>query len=143
MIVVDVNILIYAHNAGAPQHRVARHWVENAFTGTERIGLPWAVAHGFLRLTTDGPSMMKPFSINEAAAIVDDWFAAPAVTPIVPGVRYWSILRDLMIATGVRGSLVSDAHIAALALENDASVCTTDRDFLRFASVRLINPLAS
>lgn len=143
MIVVDVNILIYAYNAGAPQHRVARQWVENAFTGGEHIGLPWAVAHAFLRLTTDGPSMTKPFSIEEASAIVEDWLGAPAVTMLSPGVRYWPILRDLIIGNGLRGSLISDAHIAALAIEHDASVCTTDRDFRRFANVRVINPLTS
>jgi toxin-antitoxin system PIN domain toxin len=142
VIVVDVNLLIYAYNAGAPQHGAARIWVERTFAGLEPVGIPWAVAHAFLRLTTAGPFMTQPFDVLEATDIVGDWFAAPAVQLIEPGRGYWHILRRLLIEHNVRGKLVSDAHIAALALENDATLYTADRDFARFAGLRVVNPLS-
>lgn len=142
MIVVDVNLLIYAHNAGASQHTAARAWAERVFSGSEPVRIPWAVVHAFLRLTTAGPFMTQPFEVLEATEIVGDWFASPAVELIEPGPRYWQILRDLLIRNNVRGKLVSDAHIAALSMENDATLYTADRDFERFAGLRVVNPLA-
>jgi toxin-antitoxin system PIN domain toxin len=142
MIIVDVNIVIYAHNAGAPQHTMARAWALNSFSGTERIGIPWAVVHAFLRLTTDPRFMADPFDATEASTIVDSWFASSAVDVIEAGSRYWPILRSLITAGKIRGSLVSDAHLAALAIEHDATLCTADRDFRRFPGLRVINPIA-
>jgi toxin-antitoxin system PIN domain toxin len=142
VIIVDVNILVYAHNAGAPQHPIARAWAERAFSGSEVVGIPWAVAHAFLRLTTDSRFMAFPFEPKEASSIVDAWFTSPAGELVEPGPRYWSILRSMLIADNIRGPLVSDAHLAALTLEHDATLCTADRDFRRFAGLRVINPLA-
>lgn len=141
MILVDINILIYAHNTGAALHSAARAWVESAFSGSEQVVIPWAVAHAFLRLTTHGPLMSQPFTPAEACSIVDDWYAAPAVQRIEPGPRYWTTLRNLAITHNVRGALFSDAHLAALAIDHGATVYTTDRDFRRFDGVRVINPL--
>jgi len=140
MIIVDVNVLIFAYNADAPQHEKSRDWLERALSGSEAIGLPWAVVHGFLRITTNSPAVQPAFSIEEALAIVDEWFTSPAATVVEPGPRYFSIFRNLLVDGQVEGALVSDAHIAALAVENDAAVCSTDRDFRDFP-VRLINPL--
>lgn len=98
---------------------------------------PW-----FLRITTNTPAIQPPFKIAEAIAIVQEWFKSPAVSIIEPGPRYWQLFRDLLTVGQVEGALVSDAHIAALALENGATVCSTDRDFRRFPGVRVINPLA-
>lgn len=142
MILVDVNILIYAYNAGASEHAAARVWVESVFSGSEPVAIPWPVAHAFLRLTTRGPLLTKPFTGEEACSIVSDWLAAPAVTTIVPGPRYWSVLCDLAKAHNVRGSLFSDAHLAALAIEHDATIATTDADFRLFTGVRSVNPIA-
>jgi toxin-antitoxin system PIN domain toxin len=141
VIVVDVNVLIFAYNADAPQHERVRRWLEGALSGSERIGIPWAVLHGFLRITTNTPAIKPPFLTTDAVAIVEEWFSSPAVTVVEPGPRYWSIFRTLLVDAQVKGALVSDAHIAALAMENDASVCTTDRDFRGFTGLRLINPL--
>jgi toxin-antitoxin system PIN domain toxin len=143
VIIVDVNVLIFAYNEDAPQHERAREWLKRALSGSEVIGLPWAVIHGFLRITTNTRAVKPPFPMSEAVAIVEEWFTSGLVTLVEPGPRYWPILRNLLAARGVDGPLVSDAHIAALAIENDAAVCSTDRDFARFQEIRLINPLAS
>lgn len=142
MIILDVNVLIFAYNEDAPQHQRAREWVERALSGAETIGLPWAVVHGFLRVTTNTPAIQPPLAMSEAVAIVEEWFTSAAVTLIEPGPRYWTIFRQLLVDAGVEGALVSDAHIAALAIENNASVCTTDRDFRGFPRLHVINPLA-
>ena len=143
MIVVDVNILIYAYDAGAPEHPKARAWIEDAFSGSgDPLLVPWAVVHAFLRLTTKTRLLAHPFTIEQALTIVEEWFGSGAVLPVEPGPRYWSILRSLAIDANAVGDLVADAHIAALALENDAEICTADRDFHRFPGVRVLNPVA-
>ena len=142
MIVVDVNILIYAYSPDVTQHPAARQWVENSFSGNEPIRIPWAVVHAFLRLTTKRKLLAHPYSTGEAIAIVEDWFAAPTVEPIEPGPRYWSILRDLLIGESVVGDVVPDAHIAALAIESEATVCTADAGSNASPHLRVINPLA-
>jgi toxin-antitoxin system PIN domain toxin len=142
VIIVDVNVLIFAYNADAPQHERSRKWLQAAFSGSEVVGIPWAVIHGFLRITTNTPASQPPFTIDEAVAIVDEWFQSPAVSVIEPGPRYWALFRELLVDGQVEGALVSDAHIAALAIENGATVCSTDRDFASFPSLRVINPLA-
>jgi toxin-antitoxin system PIN domain toxin len=142
VIIPDVNLLVYAHNAGAPQHAAARLWAESTFSGIEPVRIPWSVAHSFLRLTTDKRFVIEPFDATEASAIIDAWFASPAVEVLEPGARYWSILRSLIVNGNIRGPLISDAHLAALAIENDATICSYDRDFSRFPTIRVINPIA-
>jgi uncharacterized protein len=141
VIVLDVNILIYAYSSDVSQHHRARAWMETAFSGDEPVRIPWAVAHAFLRLTTKSKFLLRPLRIEQAAAIVDEWFSLPVVAPLEPGPKYWPILRELVISTNSHGNLVSDAHIAALAIEHGATVCSADSDFSRFG-VRVINPLA-
>jgi uncharacterized protein len=143
VIVVDLNVLIYAHNATAPEHDRMSEWAESAFSGKEKIGIDWAVVHGFLRLTTRGPVLATPFTIDEAVKIVNSWFDSPAVEPVVRGPRYWPIFQQLLVSGNIRGAMVSDAHIAAVALEHDATLYTTDRDFRLFPGLRIINPLGA
>jgi hypothetical protein len=111
-----------------------------ALTGPEPVGLPWAVIHGFLRLVTDARVTTSPLTLDAAMAIVDEWRVAPSVRVIDPGPRYWSILGDLGRRTNIRGPLVSDAHLAALTIENDATFYTADRDFRRFAGLHIVDP---
>jgi uncharacterized protein len=141
VILVDANLLIYAYNVVADEHRAARDWLERVLLGDEEIALPWAVIHAFMRLTTGGVVLHGATSIDEAMRVVDEWRSLPHVRVIEPGPRYWEILRQLCIESGVRGKLVSDAHLAALAIEHDATLYTADGDFRRFAGLRVINPL--
>lgn len=141
MIVVDLNVLIYAHNQGAPQHTRALAWAKTAFAGNEPIRIPSTVILGFLRITTRPGILSTPFTVDEATRIVEHWLRWPAVAPIEAGPNHWRILTELLHATNTRGDKIMDAHIAALAIENDATVATTDRDFARFPNVRVLNPL--
>jgi uncharacterized protein len=142
LIVIDVNILVYAYSPDSPHHGVCRNWIENVLGASEPIGLPLSVIHSFLRLLTFPHVVATPQSIETVINRVDEWLTVPIVAVLNPGPRYWAILRRLLIEKRISGNLIYDAHIAALAIENDASVCTADHDFQRFDELTIINPLS-
>ena len=141
MIIVDVNLLVYAHNRAAPQHDRARQWWEDLITGQQPIGLPWAVALGFVRLVTHAAVLVNPIAPLDAVARVRGWLALPEVRIVEPGPRHLDIVEDLFRATGVGASLTTDTHLAALAIEHQAELCSNDSDFGRFPGLRWVNPL--
>lgn len=143
MILVDANLLIYSIDSDAPLHRPAREWLEEVLSGTTRVGLPWIVLLAFVRITTRTGILVRPLSLDEAVGYVDSWLAQPFVEPVVPGPSHWGILRSLLMASGTAGNLTSDAHIAALAIEQRAAICSTDHDFGRFPGVEHVNPVAA
>ena len=141
MILPDTNLLVYAYNADAPQHKRARLWLEESFSSDEPLALTWATLGGFLRVCTNRRAMAKPASIGQAIEIIDQWLAHPTAHIIRPGERHWSILTAMLQAIQLGGNLVSDAHLAALALEHDCELYSTDNDFARFPGLRWRNPL--
>ncbi len=142
MIVPDVNLLVYAIHQESPEHARARRWLDQLLTGDEPVGLPWAVILGFVRITTHARIMQTPWTIDEAAALVDRWLAQRTVTVIDPTNRHWSILRSLLTAAGRGANLTSDAHLAAICIERGATLHSADNDFARFRELRWVNPLA-
>lgn len=142
MILLDANLLIYAVNSDLPPHRKARAWLEATLSENETVGLPWVTILAFLRITTRGDVFAHPLTPERGLAFVDGWLAQPCVRPIAPGENHWAILRNLLEASGLGGNLTSDAHLAALAVENGATVLSADNDFKRFVGVRHVNPLA-
>ena len=142
MILLDANVLLYAYDARAEGHAKARQWLEDAFAERQPVRLAWVTVLAFLRITTNPRILANPLPASEAVANVNEWLAYPSVAILNPGERHWSILAKLMADAHVRGPLVADAHLAALAIEYGAQVCTADRDFTRFSGLRLINPLA-
>ncbi len=141
MILVDANLLIYAYNSSVDVHETARAWLGETLSGRERVGLSWSTIHAFLRLTTHHALFPEPLNVVDATAIVESWLVQPIVAIVEPGPSYWTILQSLLRQANVRGPLVMDAHLAALAVENDAILHTTDRDFRRFEGVQVRNPL--
>jgi toxin-antitoxin system PIN domain toxin len=142
VIVVDVNLLLYAVNADAPQNPRARRWWEGTLAGTEAVGLAWTVALGFLRLVTSARVLPRPLEASRAVAVLDDWLTDSPVRFVEPTERHWPILRELVGDLGTAGNLTTDAHLAALAIEHGATLCSTDNDFARFPNLRWRNPLA-
>lgn len=142
MLIVDVNLLIYAINRDAVDHARAKSWWEGAVSGNESVGLAWAVVLAFIRITTSPRVMAQPLSFEQAAACVDEWLEQPMVAIAKPTERHWGILRDLLGPLGSAGNLTSDAHLAALAIEHGATLVSADRDFGRFPHLRWSNPLA-
>ena len=109
--------------------------------GTETVGFAWNVLLGFLRLTTRTGVFPKPLAIEQALGIVDSWIRLPVVRIVEPRPCHFELLRAHLRGAGTAGNLTSDAHIAAIAIEYDAEVCSSDSDFGRFPGLRWRNPL--
>ncbi|MEE4331327.1 MAG: type II toxin-antitoxin system VapC family toxin [Wenzhouxiangella sp.] len=142
MIVPDVNLLVYAINADAPQHERARVWWDEALSGSETVGMTWLVMTSFLRLTTHSRVFRNPMTSNQALAFTTSWLAQPCVEAIAPGDRHWLVLSQLLRDSGTAGNLTNDAHLAAIAIEHDACLHSADNDFHRFPGLKHHNPLA-
>jgi toxin-antitoxin system PIN domain toxin len=140
MKLVDTNVLVYAVDRSAAQHDVARSWLEDALTRGERILFPWLSLIGFIRLMTHRSVMANPLTGGQASEIVDQLLSAPGSVVAVPDREHLNRLRELLGATATGGNIVNDAHLAAIALQYDASVVTFDNDFSRFPGVRWEQP---
>ena len=141
MTILDANILLYAWDAGAPQHAAAKAWVQSLFQSPETIGLPWQTIWAFLRIRTNIRLMSHPAPPRETFRIVQEWLTLPGVMTVNPGPRHAAILESLVVGEGATGSLVSGAVLAALAFEHGATLASADRDFRRFPGLRWVNPL--
>lgn len=141
MILLDANLLIYAYDSEAKEHGPARSWLERKFSNNEGVGLSWITILAFLRIATSRRYESDPMSTEEAASVVTGWIALRNVVLLSPTERHWLILSDLLPKSQARGPLIMDAHLAALAIEHGATLCTNDRDFLRFPGLKVEFPL--
>ena len=141
MIVPDINLLVYAHNEDAPFHPLARSWWQDLTNGSEQIGIPWIVASGFVRTITLRSVTPNPLPATVAVDWLSEWFELPHISAINPGREHLALFRRNLDAAGVGGNLVTDAHIAAIAMEYQAEVHSNDSDFARFPGLRWHNPL--
>lgn len=142
MILCDTNVLLYAYDASSVSHGACREWLESALNSAESIGLPWQSLHAFLRIATHPRVYERPMRIDAACSVIATWLARPNVVVPEPGVRYWQLLREQLLEARVSGALVTDAALAALAIECGARLCTTDRDFRRFGNLKVLDPTA-
>lgn len=140
MIVLDANVLLYAYDSSSAAHGRCRDWLEAALNGEAQIGIPWQTLLAFVRIATNPRAFAKPLSIGAAIELVETWTARPHVVVPAPGARYWPILKQQLLEAQVSGPLVTDAALAALALEQGATLATTDRDFRRFDELEILNP---
>lgn len=140
MKIVDANVLLYAVNADSRQHDVSQRWLDEALVGDEVIGLPWLCLIAFTRLATHPSIFPTPLSSDAALDRVTEWLATPAATTCTPGARHLSLWKQLLHDAGTGGNLVNDAHLAALAIEYNATVVTFDTDFARFAGLEWRTP---
>ncbi|HET7711134.1 MAG TPA: type II toxin-antitoxin system VapC family toxin [Thermoanaerobaculia bacterium] len=141
MILIDVNLLIYALDRDSPQHRKARQFLEETLSSSTPVGLAWIVVLAFLRVTTRSGIMRNPLLPERAVRYVDSWLERPNVSLVSPGERHWAILRNILRVSGTAGNLTSDAHLAALAIEHGYAIYSTDHDFRRFAGIEHVDPL--
>lgn len=140
MILIDANLLIYAHVASFAQHERARNWLDGQLNGPTPVGLPWPSLLAFLRLVTNPRVFEQPESTADAWQQVLAWLACePAWIP-QPTERHALVLGQLLLP-GVPANLVPDAHLAALAMEHGLTLCSSDGDFARFRELRWTNPL--
>ena len=143
MILIDVNILVYASIDDFPQHRAARNWFQSQLSGMTRVGLPWPCLLGFLRVVTNRRVFVRPLSTGDAWREVTDWLGCEVVWVPQPTARHIEILGQLLSLPGIRAELIPDAHLAALAIEHGLTLCSTDGDFARFPGLRWEDPIAT
>lgn len=143
MILIDANVLLYAHDTAASRHGAARRWMEDAVARREELAFAWVTLLAFLRLATNPRVYPRAISMGEAVQILDAYLSRSHVFRLDPTVNHWKLLRDLCHTSQVTSRLVTDAHLAALTIEHGAALCTTDRDFTRFAGLKIIDPLAA
>lgn len=140
MKLVDANVLLYAVNEDAPKHHESRQWLDAALSGGATVGFSWIVLLAFVRLSTKSGIFPRPLTVTESFGLVEAWLAQPAAVVVEPTARHISVLVELLQAVGAGGNLVSDAHLAALAIEHHGQIVSFDRDFGRFAGVKWENP---
>jgi len=139
---VDANVLLHAYQPRSEFHKRCRAWVEEAFSGDEPVCLAWVTVLAFIRISTNPRIFEQPLLAAEAVSAVSSWLERPSVSVLEAGERCWEIFRQLLVEAQVSGPLVMDAFLAALALENGATLVTTDRDFTRFPKLKVWNPAA-
>ncbi len=140
MKLLDANILLYAYDSDSARHAVCRSWLEAAFNSEETVALPWQTLLAFLRISTNSRATNKPLQSTEACEIISSWLHQVNVSVIGAGERFWELLQNQMREAQVTGPLVTDAALAALALEHGATLCSVDKDFRRFRGLKLIDP---
>ena len=141
MILVDANLLLYAYHPRDEHHAAAKSWLESTLSGVEPVRFAWLTLWAFLRISTNARVYEKPLLASEARGLVSSWLARSVAGILDPGDRHWGVLSGLLASNQVRGSLVMDAVLAAVALEHGATLHTTDADFARFDGLKWRNPL--
>ena len=138
---LDVNVLVYAHKQGSPNHLAYSHWLEGLIQGDEAYGITDIVLSGFLRIVTHPGIFSPPSEIGAAIEFANQVRNQPNCVQIYPGPRHWPIFTRLCQEANVKGNLVPDAYLAALAIESGSVWVTTDRDYSRFPGLKWRHPL--
>ena len=141
MIIPDVNLLVYAHVSGLPEHAKAQRWWEHLMNEPTPVGLAAPALYGFVRVATHPHIFDHPMTVDYAVAQVEKWLSRRQVSFLVPGPRHLEIPFRLLRGLGVAGNLTTDAQLAALAIEHQAELHSNDANFARFPQLRWINPL--
>lgn len=142
MVLPDVNVLVYAHREDSAHHAACRAWLEDVVNGNESFGMSELVLSGFVRIATHPKVFTKPSPLADALEFSEQLRSRPNCVPVAPGRRHWDIFRTLCVEAGVKGNLVPDAFLAAIAIEAGCEWITTDRDFARFKGLRWRHPVA-
>src|SRR6266508_732439 len=143
MILVGVNLLLYAANPRYPEHLQAKAWWESLLNGDEPVALNWQTISSFLRMSTHPRIFEHPLRQSAAVEFVDEWLVQPVVRVLEPSPRHWQMFRQLLLGVRPDPNLVTDAYLAALAIEYDCELNSTDGDFKEFPGLRWRNPLAA
>jgi uncharacterized protein len=141
MLIADVNLFVGAHRTVVNDHQKYRDWLETRLTGPETFGVSELVLSSFIRLVTNHRIFSVPTPVEAALEFCDVIRRSSSAVIVAPGGRHWEIFANLCAQTPARGNLVPDAYLAALAIENGATLATRDRGFARFRGVRLVDPM--
>lgn len=140
MILADVNVLIGAYRPDTPQHAVCRQWLERIVHGDAAYGVSKQVLSSVVRITTNRRIFSDPDKPGESFAFCNWLLGRPNAVVVEPGERHWVIFERLCLETGTTGPGVTDAWLAALAIEHGCEWVTLDRDFARFSGLKWRSP---
>jgi toxin-antitoxin system PIN domain toxin len=140
-VLLDANLLLYAVDDSSPRHAAAAAWLTDVLGGDRRVGIPWQTLGAFLRISTNPRAVADPLTVPDAWDYVQSWLDAEPVWIPPATARTAAVLRDLLATQPVTGNLVTDAQLAALAIEHGVVLCSTDTDFARFEGLRWRDPL--
>ena len=140
MILADVNVLIYAFRQDVPQHAICRPWLDQVIQSDARFGVSPLALGAVVRVTTNPRAYRTPSTAEDALGFCEDVLSQPHCQIVEPGERHWAIFRQLCIESDTRGSRVTDAWFAALAIEWGCEWITLDRDYARFPGLRWLMP---
>lgn len=143
MTLVDANLLLYAEDSLSAHHDAAREWWDARLSGTDPVCLCWPVLTAFIRIGTNARLHRRPLTLREAVERVQSWLDQPCVRILHPTDQHWTVLQQMLRTGNATANLVSDAHLAALAVEHNCVLASTDTDFARFRGLKWRNPLAS
>ena len=141
MIIPDLNLLLYAYNPHVAQHERARTWWERTLSGDELIGVPLEISFGFVRISTNPKLGRAQVPLAQARQVVESWLAQPQTRSLSPAANHFDHVMELMAKAMATGPILSDAILAAYAINNRATVYSSDTDFARFKSLNWVNPL--
>lgn len=142
MTLVDANILLYAENSLSSHHEACRTWWDGQLSGSEPVALCWPVLTAFIRIGTNPRLHKRPLTLKEATGRVQSWLDQPCVRILTPTSLHWTIFQRLLQSGNATANLVSDAQLAALAVEHNCTLASTDTDFARFRGLKWRNPVA-
>ena len=143
MILVDVNIPLYAEDSRSEHHEAARTWWDEQLSGSDPVALCWPVITAFIRIGTNARLHQRPLTLKEAVERVQSWLDQPCVRIIQSTEQHWPLCQQMLRAGNATANLVSDAHLAALAVEHNCVLYSTDTDFARFRGLKWKNPIAA
>lgn len=141
MLLVDANLLIYAYQSNTVHHARARAWLESVLNGDEDVLISMTTLLAFMRIMTDPGLHANPLDVPTVHRHVTTWLARPNVSVAEPTPEHWSTILSVATEGQARGPVLMDAHLAALAIEHGATVCTADRDLRRFKGIRIVDPI--
>jgi toxin-antitoxin system PIN domain toxin len=141
MILVDANLLLYAEDSLSEHHEAARDWWDAQLSGSDPVGLCWPVINAFIRIGTNPRLHQRPLTLKEASERVQSWLDQPCVRVVQPTDHHWALFQQMLRSGNAVGNLVSDAHLAALAVEHNCVLYSTDADFSRFKGLKWKNPI--
>ena len=140
MVLPDVNVLVFAHREESAQHRACYGWLEQTLKADHGFALSELVLSSVVRIITHPRIFTPPTPLDRALAFTSGLLAADQAMLVAPGPRHWELFAGLCRAADARGNLVTDAYLAALAIESGCELITTDGDFARFAGLKWRRP---
>jgi toxin-antitoxin system PIN domain toxin len=143
VILVDANLLLYAEDSLSEHHETARNWWDTQLSGSEAVALCWPVLTAFIRIGTNARLHKRPLTLKEAIERVQSWIDQPCVRIIQASEQHWELFQKMLRVGNATANLVSDARLAALAVEHNCVLHSTDTDFARFRGLKWKNPIAA